>query len=154
MTYQMVEYLDHLTVSDRQLLDKAKSMLDHAYAPYSQFYVASAVRLQNGLILCGTNQENASYPLSLCAERVALLSAKANHPKESIDTIAIVAKIPKGDIREIITPCGACRQVIAEVQSRQNSPIRLLLNSSTEISYIIDDALDLLPLGFHSGFLT
>ncbi len=79
-SYKIVMNLDDLNKHDNKLIHSALGALPHAYAPYSNFYVASAVLLKNGEIICGTNQENASYPLCLCAERLAILSAKSRYP--------------------------------------------------------------------------
>ena len=151
--YQHITNLESLDLADLELLKVAKNSLKHSYAPYSDFKVACAIRLDDGAIHIGTNQENASYPLSLCAERVVLLYAKANFPDSPIESIAITVSTTHGPVDEPVTPCGACRQVISEVQSRQQKPIRLILNNGAEECYLIDDASWLLPIGFHSGNL-
>ena len=105
------------------------------------------MRLANGKIVIGANQENAAFPSGLCAERTAVFAAQANFPQEPILTLAIAAKNDKGLLAEPITPCGACRQVILEIEDRYRQPVRILLYGTNKI-YSIDSIKDLLPLSF------
>jgi cytidine deaminase len=144
--------VSELTAQDRALAVAADAMTTRAYAPYSRFLVGAAVRLADGTIVHGSNQENVAYPSGLCAERVALFSAGANHPGVEVDTIAIVARTERFDITEPLTPCGGCRQVICEYAHRQQRPIRLILVGADR-AMIIDDANQLLPFAFKADGL-
>lgn len=149
---QHTEY-EALSLIDKKLVDKAMNMTDFAYAPYSNFYVGAALVLTNGVILGGSNQENASYPLCMCGERVALYNAAANYPGVEIDTLAIVARNPEHPVDKPISPCGACRQVIAEFQKRQEKRIRIILKGEIGKVYIVKDMNALLPYSFDDSFL-
>lgn len=142
-----------LNTLDKALIDKAVSMTDSAYAPYSGFLVGAAVQLENGVVLGGCNQENASYPLCMCGERVALYNAAANYPTIAVDTLAIVARNPKKKLTQPVSPCGACRQVIAEYESRYGTDIRILLKGETDEVIEFSSIKELLPYGFDDTFL-
>ena len=107
--------LDELTGADLELIDHAMKATENAYAEYSHFYVGAALRLANGRIVIGANQENAAFPSGLCAERTAVFSAQANFPDQSIESLALVACNDNGLIDNPVTPCGACRQVLLGV---------------------------------------
>ncbi len=131
----------------KKLVDRAKEAAQRAYAPYSHFQVGAAILLSNEEIITGSNQENAAFPSGLCAERIALFYANSQFPDEAVDTIAIAA-YSNGDFTENpITPCGACRQVMLEVQNRYNQRVRILLYGKKEI-YMIEKITDILPLSF------
>lgn len=147
-----INYPD-LSLLDKTLIDKAVAMTDAAYAPYSGFLVGAAAQLSNGVVLGGCNQENASYPLCMCGERVALYNAAANYPNESVVTLAIVARNPKKKLTQPVSPCGACRQVIAEYESRYKSDIRILLKGETDDIIEFKSIKELLPYGFDDTFL-
>ncbi|WP_420387376.1 cytidine deaminase [Roseivirga sp.] len=130
------------------LIEEAKKATQQAYAPYSMFWVGAALKLSNGLIIRGNNQENAAYPSGLCAERVACFSAKSQFPEEDIEMIAIVAKNATADHFKLATPCGSCRQTMSEYENHQKKPIRLfLLNTDGEV-YESDSIENLLPFKF------
>lgn len=118
-----------------------------AYAPYSKFRVGAAVRLSNGKIITGNNQENAAYPSGLCAERVTLFYANAQYPTEIVTHIMIYAETDEGVLKQPITPCGACRQVIIEKENVQGQPIEICL-AGAETTYILKSAQELMPLSF------
>jgi len=142
-----------LNDSDKEILNQAEEAAKNAYAPYSQFYVGAALRLKNGIIVLGTNQENVAYPSGLCAERVAIFSASTNHPNEPIESMAITVNTTKSSIIDPLSPCGNCRQVIMEYQHKQQSPIRLILASQSDKVWIFEDAAALLPFGFEADYL-
>lgn len=144
---------NELNQADLNLLQEAEEAANSAYAPYSQFFVGAALRLKNGTIVLGTNQENVAYPSGLCAERVAIFSASTNHPNEPIESMAITVNTSKTSITEPLSPCGACRQVIMEYQHKQQSPIRLILGSQSDKVWIFEDAAALLPFGFEADYL-
>jgi len=139
---------EELNEDDAFLLSEARSTTQFAYAPYSNFHVGAAAKLANGEVVTGTNQENASYPVGLCAERVMLSAAASLHPGVAIDTIAITYHNLKGHSNRPASPCGICRQTIAEVQQRYQKPIRIILSGMEGKVEIIENALDLLPLSF------
>lgn len=147
-TYIRVSDFNELSENDAQLIEAAKMATNHSYAPYSKFSVGAAVRLSDETIVSGNNQENAAYPSGLCAERVALFYANAQHPELSVNAIAIAARNEQGEFTKIpVSPCGACRQVLIESEKRFKHPIRILLFGTEEI-YEIACVKDLLPLTF------
>jgi len=139
-----------LTNEERSLLTMANEAAAKAYAPYSKFNVGTAVLLQNGEIVLGSNQENVAYPSGMCAERVALFASGANFPDVAVRLMAIVANSEEFEMDDVITPCGGCRQVIMECQIRQNSPIRMLLSSPKGKVVVVENARTLLPFAFDS----
>ena len=139
--------LDELSVADRELIEQAMKATDNAYAEYSHFYVGAALRLANGRIVIGANQENAAFPSGLCAERTAVFSAQANFPDQSIEALALVARNDNGVIDNPVTPCGACRQVLLGVEERYGLPMRILMYGKSGV-YSVGSAKDLLPLSF------
>lgn len=139
--------LDELSEQDRELVQRAIEATDNAYANYSKFFVGAALRLENGSIIIGANQENAAFPSGLCAERTAIFAAQANYPDQAITALAVAAKNADGLLNNPITPCGACRQVILEIEDRYKKPVRILLYGSEKV-YCIQSVTDLLPLSF------
>lgn len=133
---------------DVVLIEKAIEATGHSYAPYSHFSVGAAVRLTDGTIVCGSNQENAAYPSGICAERTTLFYANSQYPQQGVDTLAIAARNEKGElVSKPISPCGACRQVMLECEQRFQHPMRILLYG-TEGVYEIESVSSLLPLSF------
>lgn len=139
--------LDELSPQDQELVQAAIEATKNAYANYSRFYVGAALRLENGKIVIGANQENAAFPSGLCAERTAVFAAQANYPDSPIETLAIAGRNEKGVLPDPITPCGACRQVILEIEDRYKKPIKILLYGTQKI-YCVRSVKDLLPLSF------
>lgn len=137
-----------LAKEDQSLMNEAKHAIDSSYAPYSAFHVGAAALLESGLVITGSNQENGAYPSGLCAERVALFNAKHQYPEESIKALAITAHADHFSIDHPIAPCGACRQVISEVQNRQTQNIRIILKGDKGAVQVIDGIENLLPLMF------
>jgi len=144
------ESIDELNQDDAFLLSEARSATQFAYAPYSNFQVSAAAKLVNGEVVYGSNQENASYPAGICAERSLLSSAASLHPGVAIETMAITYNNLKGTSDTPGAPCGICRQVINEFQLRYNKPMRLILSGMTGKVLIINNASNLLPLAFTS----
>lgn len=138
---------EELTDADRELIDKAKDATQTSYAPFSKFCVGAAARLSDGTIVTGSNQENAAFPSSLCAERTALFYANARYPEKSVEELAIAAYAHGTFLKSPIPPCGACRQVILGVEERYGRPIRILLFGE-EGTYVADSIKALLPLQF------
>ena len=141
-----------LCEEDRKLIDAAKEATNRSYAPYSKFAVGAAALLNNGIVITGTNQENAAYPSGLCAERTTLFYANSQYPDQPVKTLAIAAKSQSGFLDTPIPPCGSCRQVLMETEQRYKQPMRILLYGEKEI-YIIKGTKDILPLSFGSEFL-
>jgi cytidine deaminase len=146
--YQLFDFRDELTASDQELIDKAQEAMVNAYAPYSRFTVGASVKLKNGIVLIGSNQENIAYPSGLCAERVALFYAGAAYPDQEVETLCIIAR---GDLipeSQLLSPCGSCRQVMCETEMRQGNPFRVILVNQDGRILIFESAHDLLPLAF------
>ena len=140
--------MEELSPADQHLMSLAIEATQRSYAPYSHFPVGAAVRLENGVEIIGCNQENAAYPSGLCAERTALFAAGAQYPDVPVDTLAIAARGTDGELlEEPCSPCGSCRQVIIETETRAKHPIRILLYGRRCI-YIIDGIRQLMPLMF------
>ena len=150
ISYQELDNANELPDSLQQLLAKAKSAIASAYAPYSKFKVGAAVLLSNGEVVTGSNQENASFPVGLCAERVLLASVSSVYPKVPIETIAISYKSENVKSDHPISPCGICRQALQEYEGRINHSVKLILGGMTGPVYVIDSASRLLPLAFTS----
>lgn len=148
--YDVYGAINELSAEDRNLLNAASSASSTSYAPYSKFQVGAAVLLENGEIVMGSNQENAAYPSGLCAERVALFSAGTQFPGIRIKAIAITAHFNESDAAVAVTPCGDCRQVMAEYEHRFKSGIRLIMSAEKDQVIVIPDAKTLLPLMFNS----
>ena len=142
-----------LATEDRILLEHAIAARENAYAPYSKFNVGAALRLGNGEVIIGNNQENASFPSGLCAERVAVFQAGARYPDVTIQCLAISAKGEHSNEGQPAAPCGNCRQSIHEYEYKQNSPIRIVLQNGDGPIFIINSMADLLPLGFDISHL-
>lgn len=147
------ESFTELSEEDAALLEQAQKAREDAYAPYSSFKVGAAVLLANGKVVIGNNQENASYPSGLCAERVAVFHAGAQYPGVAIIKIAIVAGSVKNSISKPAAPCGNCRQSIFEYERKQKQNIELLLMGTNGEVYKCPSINDLLPLAFGSDFL-
>ena len=145
ITYATYNTIEELTTFDKELLLGAKEILKTAYAPYSKFNVGCALRLANGTIVTGNNQENASYPLGLCAERVAIFAAGSQYPNQAIEALAISIKSELQLIDYPICPCGGCRQVIAESEFRHGNDIRLIVQGEKGMIYIFNSVKDILP---------
>jgi cytidine deaminase len=147
ISYKKYNTIDELPESDQVLIKDAKALAKTAYAPYSGFRVASVALMSDGSIVRGTNQENASYPIGLCAERVLLAAASSVAPGQSIVTIAITYESDIVDISAPVAPCGICRQSLLEFESRFQIPMRVLLAGDQQVHEFSSVSL-LLPLGF------
>lgn len=137
-----------LPTDDRQLLDAAEQAAHGAYAPYSHFHVGAAIRLAEGTIVTGNNQENAAYPSGLCAERTALFAASANHPgNRDMTAIAIIGINHQGQLCQA-SPCGSCRQAMAEYENLQPHPIRVICYVNDHCIRCFHSVASLLPFAF------
>ncbi|HHJ49534.1 MAG TPA: cytidine deaminase [Phaeodactylibacter sp.] len=151
--YEWFESADDLSPQDRELLQAARDALSKAYAPYSHFQVGAAARLEDGRIISGANQENAAYPMCLCAERVVLAAVESEAPGAVISALAIRVHSAKHPVSEPAAPCGACRQVIHEKEQRQRAPMRILLQGEKGPVIALQGGKDLLPFAFGGEFL-
>lgn len=139
---------DELSPADRELTDHAWAMTHKSYAPYSHFHVGAAIRLADGTIVDGANQENVAYPSGLCAERTAAFWASANHPGVAFDTIAVAARgTDELAVENPVAPCGACRQSLLEYEVLAGRPVRVILCGRSNV-IIIRSVADTLPLAF------
>lgn len=137
-----------LDEKESQLVDLAIESTNNSYAPYSHFHVGAALMLKNGKMFIGCNQENAAFPAGLCAERSAIFAAGAQYPDQPVVTLAITARNTKGElIDEPASPCGTCRQVIIETETRFKHPVRILLYGRKH-TYVINGIKELMPLSF------
>lgn len=150
---EVYQSLDELPKELSHLLIKAEESRKKAYAPYSNFQVGAAILLENGQIVLGNNQENAAYPSGMCAERVAIFYAGANYPDQRILALAISAASQDYIVDHPAGPCGSCRQAISEYETKQKSPIKLVLRGEEGEIFVVDSIADLLPLGFDNTFL-
>jgi cytidine deaminase len=148
ISFQEFESISELCHEDQLLCAEAEKALDTSYSPYSEFRVGAAIRLRSGKIVYGSNQENVAYPSGLCAERVALFSAGAQHTGDPIHSIAITARSERFPIDNPVTPCGACLQVLSDFEQRQNRPIRILLYCLGKKVMVTDGAANFLPFQF------
>ena len=149
----ILAHLNELPAQEQQLVANAKAAFKTAYAPYSGFLVGASVLLENGEVINGSNQENVAYPSGLCAERVALFYAGAKFPDVKINTVAISVLSKNFEVKDVISPCGACRQVMAEYEDKQHKPIKVILHSPTDEVLIANKVEDLLPFMFKSPSL-
>lgn len=146
--YEVYDSILELPEADRTLLEQARNITGNAYAPYSRFQVGAAARLVNGSLVTGTNQENASYPVGICAERVLLSTASVLHNNIGVASMAIAYHNLNGKSDTPVSPCGMCRQYLREYEDRTSSPIRLILSGMEGPVYVISEARQLLPLSF------
>ncbi len=151
-----IEYLEHssigaLSKADHALVQAAGAAAERAYAPYSKFHVGAALRLADGAMVTGNNQENASFPAGICAERTALHAAMSQAPQAVVEAIAVM--VPDAPGGRPVPPCGICRQALAEQEKRQGRPMRVLLATPSGPVYELAGAEVLLPLSFDASFL-
>jgi len=149
ITYQEYASIEELNPEDRELASEAIHAMEGAYAPYSHFHVGAAVRMSNGQIVRGANQENAAFPSGLCAERTAMFAASARYPDKDMQSIAIAGGVMGRLGSQPATPCGACRQVMAQYQAKSGKPMSVLMVAQGQILKF-DKVDDILPLIFNS----
>ena len=151
---EVAESMEDLDPTWLDLVSKAKESSIDAYAPYSNFHVGAAVLLDSNIIITGNNQENAVYPAGLCAERVALFAAATQYPSAPVKRIAIVAR--KNNLGDFLpaSPCGSCRQVMSEYETRSKIPMEILIFAPDKKIYIMKGIDSLLPLKFSRNNLS
>ena len=152
-SFSVYESLTDLPVEIQSLMQHAIAVRKKAYAPYSKFRVGTAILLDNGHIVLGSNQENAAYPSGLCAERVAIFQTGAIYPEAKIIKMAITAASDTNKTTSPIPPCGACRQSISEYEYKQNTPIEIYFMGESGEVYKSASIENLLPLSFDKNFL-
>jgi cytidine deaminase len=151
--FSVYDTIPDLPLDIQNLMTQAIDVRKKAYAPYSNFRVGTAILLDNGKIVLGSNQENAAYPSGLCAERVAIFYAGAMYPEAKVLKMAITAASDTNTTKSPIPPCGACRQSIAEYETRQNVPIEIYFMGELGAIYKSDSLKNLLPFMFDKNFL-
>ena len=140
--------MDELTAEERSLIELAIEGTNRSYSPYSHFHVGAALKLQNGVTIIGCNQENAAFPSGICAERSALFAAGAQYPDQPVVMLAIAARNEEGVFTEHpVSPCGPCRQVLIETETRFHHPVRILLYGQRCV-YVVESIKQLMPLSF------
>jgi len=149
ITYQEYKSIDELNPEDRELAAEAIKAMEGAYAPYSHFHVGAAVRMSNGQIVRGANQENAAFPSGLCAERTAMFAAGARYPDKDMLSIALAGGVMGRLGSQPATPCGACRQVMAQYQAKSGKPMSVIMISADKV-WKFEKVDDILPLIFNS----
>jgi cytidine deaminase len=149
-TYEVYDSSDELNEKDAWLLNEAREVTNQAYAPYSKFFVGAVAKLTNGEIVAGTNQENASFPVGICAERVLLSSISSFYNGIPVEAMAISYQAEETKSDHPISPCGMCRQALQEFETRMKKPIRLILGGQDGKVFIVKSAGQLLPLAFTS----
>ena len=152
-TVEVFDHIDELNIEDKNLLLAAHEYVNHAYAPYSKFQVGVAIRLKNNAIVGGSNLENAAYPMCTCAEPAALAAAASTHPNVPILAMAVTVKNPDNPVEKPAAPCGACRQIISEMEDRYQRAIPIILQGEKGLIYKVKSIKDLLPLSFGGSFL-
>jgi len=152
-TLYVFDSLQDVPEDIRNLMNHAIKVRDNAYAPYSKFNVGAAILLDNGEIISGSNQENASYPSGLCAERTAIYYAGAKYPDSKMLKMAITAASQNNPTKSPIPPCGACRQAISEYEVKQEIPIEIYFMGETGKVIKSDSIANLLPFVFDKSFL-
>jgi cytidine deaminase len=151
-SFKEFDSIEELDQNDRELVIAARRTALNAYAPYSKFKVGATIRLESGQMIMGTNVENAAYPSGICAEQNALSNAISNHNNDNPVSIAIAALTENGQIDDPVSPCGNCRQVIAEEELRIGKKIKIILSGKDKI-ITIDSIESLLPMQFNKRTL-
>ena len=149
ISYQEYKSIDEMNPEDRDLAAEAIKAMQGAYAPYSHFHVGAAVRMSNGQIVRGANQENAAFPSGLCAERTAMFAAGARYPDKDMQSIALAGGVMGRLGSQPATPCGACRQVMAQYQAKSGKPMSVIMISADKV-WKFEKVDDILPLIFDS----
>ncbi len=151
--YEELADINLLSTEDKELLEAAQKATQNAYAPYSNFLVGAAARLSNNSIAIGANQESASFPVGVCAERALLNSVGSQFPDLSITTMAISYQPIGKDANEPISPCGMCRQSLLDFENRYGAPIKIILSGMKGRVMVLKTASYLLPFGFDGAIL-
>lgn len=149
-TYHHYNSWSELSESQQKTVRAAEEASKNAYAPYSNFSVGAALLLENGELVLGSNQENKAFPSGLCAERVALFSYGASNKTTAIKSLAVVSDGNMLDPEDIFSPCGSCRQVMAEYSNRQEKAFEIILKGQDGSFQVFEGIHHLLPFIFGS----
>lgn len=152
--FEEYDSIDELVADDAELLRAAQEATFHAYAPYSQFHVGAAARLIDGSIHTGANQENASFPVGMCAEQTLMMALTSQFKNFTVDSLAVSYNNWNGNSDTPISPCGKCRQFLNEFEERLERPIRVIMGGLAGKVRIVSSVADLLPLSFGSDSLS
>ena len=153
IAYNTYSEVNLLAAADQALLAAATAALPRSYSPYSNFKVAAAARLEDGTVVAAANTENAAYPMCICAEPSAMAVAAALRPGQPVVAMAITVRAPGRILSAPASPCGSCRQILSEHESRFGHRMRLILRAESGPVYVFDSASDLLPFGFSGELL-
>ncbi len=148
ISFEEYQSIEDLSQKDKDLCAEAVKAMENSHSPYSQFKVGTAVRLKSGKIVYGSNQENVAYPSGLCAERVALFTIGANYPDDPAVSMAITAHTDQFEIKQPITSCGSCLQVMAEYEKKQKQPLEVLFYCQGGSVLKTEGIKSLLPFAF------
>lgn len=151
--FTILKHAADLDEESKALMEKAKEALQYAYAPYSNFHVATAVLLHDGTVVTGTNQENAAYPSGMCAERVALFAVASQYPGKKIKKLVVLARLANQSELSPATSCGPCRQVMLEFEQRQHQPFEVIMQNQQQAWVKAPSAESLLPFCFSNESL-
>jgi cytidine deaminase len=154
INFEEYSSVEELNKEDKDLCFEAVKALANSHSPYSKFKVGVAMRLQSGKVIYASNQENVAYPSGLCAERVALFYWGANHPEDPVISMAITAHSDEFELEKPVTSCGACLQVLAEYEKKQNQPIKMILYCRKGPVWIASGIESFLPFLFFEDRLT
>lgn len=146
--YDLYNNATELELEDALLLTEARNNTALSYAPYSKFHVAAVAQLSDGRLVYGANQENASYPVGICAERTLLSAISSQYPQETAVAIAISYSNENGESQRPISPCGICRQTLLEYEQRWQHPIKLILGGQEGKVIVLQSAKDIMPFSF------
>jgi len=146
--YRLASGADECTISEKALLSAAERATRNSHSPYSQFRVGAALLLEDGSVIEGSNQENASFPVGFCAERTALSAKASIAPRKKIKAIAIKVKSDIKKVDKPSAPCGICRQVLLEAEAVQHQNIRILMQGESGPVLIFESIKDLMPFFF------
>jgi len=153
LSFEVYDSVEELSKEEQILVEASRQASMKSYAPYSEFQVGAAVLLDDGTVVTGSNQENIAYPSGLCAERVALFHAQSQYPERSIKSIVISAHSTSFNYKDPVTPCGACRQVMAEYEERHKTKMRVIMTSTDGKVLAVNELEALLPFGFKAEAL-
>jgi len=151
--YDLLDNSNQLSKDDQELLEAAKKATQTAYAPYSHFNVGAAARLSSNSIIISSNQESASFPVGICAERALLNSIGSQYPHQKITTLAISYEPVGKPSNEPLSPCGMCRQSLLDYETRFQAPIKIIMAGKSGKVMVVNTASHLLPFGFDGAIL-
>jgi cytidine deaminase len=153
-SYEIFDNFDALSAENKELVLAAEKISENAYAPYSEFFVGAAARLENGEIYACSNQENAAFPSGMCAEAGLLSFVGANFATQGVRALAISAQRKGAADKIALSPCGNCRQILLETEKRQKNKILIIMPLDKGQFAVLKSVAFLLPFSFSSDNLT